>query len=71
MQYDMSALLRLAGSSQGQKLISYLQSAGGSELQQAMAQAAAGNYTQAKSTLSSLLEDPQAQALLKALEEKL
>ncbi len=71
MQYDMSELLRLAGSAQGQKLISYLQQSGGTELQQAIALAAAGNYSQAKSTLSALLKNPDAQTLLKDLEETL
>lgn len=68
MQYDMSDILRLAQSPAGQKLIALLQHTGGSELQNAVAQASAGDYEQVKQSLSSLLANPEAQALLKQLE---
>ena len=66
---DMSYLLKLANSPAGQQLFALLQKNGGSELQSAVTQASAGNYEQAKNALSNLLSDPQAQALLKQLEE--
>ena len=69
MQYDMSELFRLAQSPAGQQLITLLQRTGGNELQNAVAKASSGDYEQAKQTLSSLLASPEAQALLKQLEE--
>lgn len=66
---DMSELLKLAQSPAGQQLLSMLQQAGGSDLQNAITQAAAGDYTKAKKTLSSLLSSPEAQALLKQMED--
>lgn len=70
MQYDMSEILRLAQSPAGQKLLSLLQQSGGAQLQNAISSASNGDYTQAKQTLSSLLADPEAQKLLKQLEEQ-
>lgn len=66
---DMSQLLKLAQSPAGQQLLSMLQQSGGSELQTAIAKASAGDYNEAKKTLSSLLSTPEAQALLKQMEE--
>lgn len=68
MQYDMSELLRLAQSPAGQQLISYLQRAGGNQLQTIIAQASAGNMEGAKAQLSSLLDSEEAKNLLKQLE---
>ncbi|MEE0109299.1 MAG: hypothetical protein UEP57_00190 [Oscillospiraceae bacterium] len=65
---DMSELLRLAQSPAGQQLMALLQQSGGRELESAVAKASAGDYTQAKQALSSLLSTPEAQALLKQLE---
>lgn len=67
---DMSQLLQLAQSPAGRQLITMLQQSGGSALQNAMAKAAAGDYAQAQKTLSALLATPEAQALLKQLEEE-
>ena len=69
MQYDMSELFRLAQSPAGQQLITLLKRTGGNELQNAVAKASSGDYEQAKQTLSSLLASPEAQALLKQLED--
>lgn len=66
---DMSYLMKLARSPAGQQLLAMLQRNGGSDLQSAVSQASAGNYDQAKQTLSSLLSTPEAQDLLKKLEE--
>jgi len=69
MQYDMSQLLQLAQSPAGQQLLALLQKKGGVALQSAVAQASQGNYDQAKQMLSSLLATPEAQKLLKQMEE--
>ena len=70
MQYDMSEIFRLAQSPAGQQLVSLLQRTGGKELQNAVNNASSGNYEQAMQALSSLLANPEAQALLKQLEER-
>lgn len=67
---DLSQLKKMAQSSAGQQLVTLLQRSGGASLQDAVAQASAGNYAQAKDLLNSLLSTPEAQALLKQLEEQ-
>lgn len=67
---DLSQLKKLAQSSAGQQLISLLQRSGGNTLQEAVIKASAGDYAQAKDILNSLLNTPEAQALLKQLEEQ-
>ena len=67
---DMSQLMKLAGSPAGQQLLSMLQKSGGSALREAIDKASAGDYAQAQKTLSGLLANPQAQALLKQSEEE-
>lgn len=66
---DLSQLMKLAQSSAGQKLLSLLQRSGGEALQSAIAKASAGDYREAQKQLSSLLSTPEAQALLKQMEE--
>lgn len=66
---DMSQLLKLAQSPAGQQLLTLLQNSGGNDLQNAIAKASAGDYSEAKKSLSSLLSTPEAQALLKQMEE--
>lgn len=70
MQYDRNQLLRLAQSSEGRQLLSLLQKNGGAELQNAISRASGGDYDGAKTILSSLLATPDAQELLKRLEEQ-
>ena len=65
--FNMQDLIRIANSPAGQRLMDLLQSNGGSALQQAMAEAAAGDYRQAKAMLNSLLKDPEAKSLLEQL----
>ena len=67
---DFFRLMQLAGSPAGQKLISLLQKEGGSSLQKAIAQASSGQYELAKQTLSVLLNTPEAQKLLRQLEDQ-
>lgn len=64
---SMQDILRMAQSPAGQQLIQMLRQSGGQELQQAIEKAAAGDYTQARNTLSSLLKDPQTQKLMEQL----
>ena len=64
---DMARLLRLAQSPAGQKLMGLLQQSGGTQLHQAMEQAAAGDYVQAKRILTELLGNEEAKALLTQL----
>lgn len=66
---DMGELIRLAQTPAGKQLISMLQSKGSMKLQQAISNAASGDYTRVREVLSDLLSDPEAQALLKELEE--
>ena len=65
---DLSELIRLAQTPAGRQLIALLQQQGGSQLQQAVNLAAAGDYTRAKEILSEVLSTPDAQALIKELE---
>ena len=58
---------RIAASPAGQELIRLLQQKGGQPLQQALTKAAKGDYTDAKNTLSALLNNPDAQNLLDRL----
>ena len=58
---------QIAATPAGQELIRLLQKSGGTDLQQAMEKAAAGDISQAKATLSALLQNPEAQKLLKQL----
>lgn len=63
----MKEAARLAKSEAGQQLFSLLKSQDNETLQKAMAQAAAGDYSQMKDTMSALLASPEAQALLQQL----
>ena len=65
---DLGELIRLAQTPAGQRLIALLQKKGGSRLQQAIENAAAGDYDKAKAVFSELLSTPEAQVLIKELE---
>ncbi len=64
---DMAQLLQMAQSPAGQKLIALLQQSGGNQLESALQKASQGDYTDAKSTIQSLLGNAEAQALLRQL----
>lgn len=68
---DMEKYASLANSQPGQALRKLLERQGGGQLEEAMAQAARGDYTAAQAALSGLLASPEARALLRQLEEKL
>ena len=57
----------MAQSPAGKQLIAMLQNADPSALQKAMAQAAAGNYEQAKASLTPLLESENIKSLLQQM----
>lgn len=66
-QPDMSQLLKQLQTPAGQQLMQFLKANGGTAAQEAAAQAAAGDLSGAKSTLSPLLSNPELQALLRQL----
>ena len=64
---SMQEALRLAKSEAGQQLFAALRNQNSAAMDQAMAQAAAGNYGQVKDTLSSLLSSPEIKSLLEQI----
>ena len=65
--FSMEDIKRLAGSPAGKQLIAMLQQGDSAKLQQVIAQAQAGNLSQASQTLSGMLSSPEAQKLMKDL----
>jgi len=68
-KYSMDDAMRLAQTDAAKQLIALLQQQNGVQLQRAIAQASTGDFESAKSTLSQLLSNPQAAALLQQLKE--
>ena len=66
--FSMQDALRLANSDAGQRLLAILKQSNSANLQQAMNQAASGDYGSVQKTLSHLLQSEEVQALLKELE---
>lgn len=66
---NISELIRMAQTPAGQQLIALLQKQDSAQLQQAITYAVSGDYNRAKDILSKLLSSPEAQALLKKLED--
>lgn len=64
---SMQDLWRMAQSPAGKQLLQLLQQKGGDGLQQALSNAAAGNYADAKQALTDLMSDPEAKKLLEQL----
>ena len=64
---DIQNAMRLAGTPAGQQLLNLLQQSKDPALQQAMEKAAAGDFQQAKQTMSALLQDPQVKKLLEQM----
>ena len=67
---DLAALMKIAQSPAGQKLLSMLQASNGAQLQHIASTAAAGNLEEAKQKISNLLNSKEAQDLLKQLEKQ-
>ena len=65
--FSMEEVMRLAKSPAGQQLIAMLKQQDHSKLEQAVAQAKTGDYSQAGQTLSAMLSSQEAQRLLKEL----
>lgn len=68
---ELAKLAQLAQSPAGQALLQLLQQRDGAALNTAMEKAAAGDYSQAQKALTGLLSSPEAQQLLRRLEESL
>lgn len=68
---DITALIKIAQSPAGQKLLTILQARNGSDLEKIAESAASGNLEEAKQKISSLLSDKQTQELLQQLEKQL
>lgn len=67
---NLSAISEAAQSDTGKKLAELLQKSNVNAVQDALACAAAGNLSAAKELLAPLLASPEAQQLLRELEEK-
>lgn len=67
---DMSRIQQLAQSLAGKKLIAMLQQYGGIELQTAVENAVGGDYSQAKAVLQRILDNPEANVLLRQMQEE-
>ena len=65
--FSMEEVLKLAKSPAGQQLMAMLQQQDSAKLEQAAAQAKAGDYSQASQTLNAMLSSPEAQKLMKQL----
>jgi len=63
----MAEAMQLANSDTGKKLLSQLRQTHGAELQQAMDQAAAGNYDQVRKAMSAAMQSPEIRAMLEQL----
>lgn len=59
--FSMEDAMHLAKSDAGQQLFAMLMAQDANTMNQAMAQASAGDYTQIRKTLASLLSSPQVQ----------
>lgn len=64
---SMAEAMRLANSKAGKQLLSQLQQNHGADLQQAMHQAAAGNYDQVRQAMSAAMQSPEIRAMLEQL----
>lgn len=65
--FSMQEAMRLAQSEAGQQLFALLREQNSSAIDQAMTMAAAGDYTQAKQALASLMSSPQIRAMLEQI----
>ncbi len=68
---DIAALLKIAQSPAGQKLLALLKSSSASDLDRIAAAAAAGHMEEAKQLLCGVLSSKETQELLKQLEKQL
>lgn len=64
---DLSGLMKIAGSPAGQELMALIQKNKDEHFEEAMQQAQAGDFSQAKEMLSQMLSSKEAQELLKKI----
>lgn len=67
--FSMEQAKRLAKTPEAQQLYAMLQRQHGQQLNEAMAQAAAGNYSAVQKTMAALMADPETKAMLQKLKE--
>lgn len=65
--FDLAALMKIAGSPAGQKLLSLVQKNRDARFDEAMEQARSGDCTQAQQMLRQLLSTAEAQELMKEI----
>ena len=65
--FSVQEAIKLAKTDAGKQLIALLQQQNGKEIQNAMAQANAGDFIQARQALNAILQNPEAKALLQQL----
>ena len=65
--FSMEEVMRLAKSPAGQQLIAMLKKQNSDKLEQVIAQAKTGNYSEASKSLNGMLSSQEAQKLLKEL----
>lgn len=65
--FSMEQAMAFAATPAGKQLLALMQQKGGADLRNAQNLAAAGDMTKAKDALSSLLSDPQIQAILRQM----
>lgn len=65
--FSMQDAMKLAQSDAGKRLFALLQQQNAQQLQDAMDDAAAGNYEQVKNSMASMLASPEIRELLKKI----
>lgn len=70
MNQDLSELTKKAQSPEGQKLLALFQSHNSDEMQQALEQAAAGDFSNAKKIIQTILADKEAAELVDKLRDQ-
>ena len=66
-EHAMQEARKLSGTPEGKQLAALLQQLGGTDMQQAMEQAASGDFRQAKQAIMQLMQNPEARSLLEKL----
>ena len=64
---NMQEMMKIAASPAGQELLAALRQRGGNELNHALQKASSGDYTDAKTALTALMDTPEMKALMQHL----
>ena len=67
MEYQWEKIMKFAATAQGQALLSQLQQHHSTEMDAAIAQAQAGDYSAVKQTMASFLSSPAGQELMQKM----